>query len=151
MGQPPQARLNSADDDRNIFVRLANQIAVDNCGIVGPFSKNASRRKGIVVPSFFRHGIMIDHGIHIPSADDKSKSRFSININTFFVFPVGLGYDPYPVIICFQNPADNGVTKGGVVHIGIPDNIDKIHAVPSSGFHILSAYRQKVFNHNSSS
>ena len=42
VAEPSQARLYAADDDRCVFVGPADQVAVDNDGVIGPFSYGAA-------------------------------------------------------------------------------------------------------------
>ena len=126
MSQTPQARFDAAEDDRRLFVGPTDQVAVDRQRPVRPFSHDAARRIGIGLPPLFRDGIMIHHRIHISRRHEEAEPRLPENRNALIVFPVGLGDDPHAVAMGLQKPADDGVAEGRMIHIGIPDNIDKI-------------------------
>jgi len=84
---------------------------------------------------------MVDHGIHVARGHQKSQPRFSKHRDALPVLPVWLGDDPHLVSAGLQQAADDGVSEGGMVHIGIPDHIDKIALLPASHIHIRPAYR----------
>ena len=81
---------------------------------------------------------MIDHGVHITAGNQKSKPWLSQHGNTSRVFPVRLGNDACRVAMGFQDPADNGMAKRRMIHIGIPDHIDKIKLFTACLFHFFS-------------
>jgi hypothetical protein len=88
-------------------------------------------------------GIMVDHGVHIAAADQKTQTGSSKHINRLGVFPVGLGDDTHGIAGVLQNTADDGMTEGRVIHIGIADYIYKVAAFPATVNHILFANGQK--------
>ena len=69
---------------------------------------------------------MVDHGIHVPGGDEKGQARFPVDLDTLGIPPVWLGQDRHRVAPAFQHPPDDSRAKGGVIHIGVPDDIDKI-------------------------
>ena len=90
MRKAPERCLDAAEDHRCMFIRSPDQIAVHGNRAVRPFSHDTARRKGICFSVLFRHGIMVDHGIHISGRDKKAKTRFTENRNAVLVLPVRL-------------------------------------------------------------
>ena len=126
------------------FVAATNQIAIDHSGIVRPQSHFSAGGKGIIASAALGHGIVIDHGVHIAAGDEKGQARFSQNPNTLGILPVRLGDDSHSVASGFQHPTDDGVAEGGMVHIGVAHDIDKITLIPAPGLHIRPGDRQKI-------
>ena len=90
---------------------------------------------------FFRHTVMIDHGIHISCGNKKSQPRLSEFPDAVFIFPVRLAQHGYLIAMSLKKPADNGRSKGAVIHISISHNVDKIRLRPASFFHFFSVDR----------
>ena len=101
MPQSPKARLNTAQDDRRLFIRSADQIAVDDHCPVRPVSHLSTRRIGVFLSVFFGYGIMIYHRIHISGRYEESKTRFAEHLNAFRIFPVRLGNHSHRVSPAF--------------------------------------------------
>ena len=143
MRKAAQGCFDAADEDGNILVGLADQIAIDHRGIIGPLAHFAAGGEGIGLAAVLGDGIMVDHGIHIAAADQKAQTGSAVDIDRLGIFPVGLGNDAHAVAVAFQDPADDGMAKGMVIHICIADHIYKIALGPSPVDHILLADRKK--------
>ena len=143
MGQPPQTGLDAANQDGNILVGLADEVAVDNGGIVRPLAHYPAGGKGIGFPPVLGHGIMVYHAVHVATADQKAQPGAAKDINGLGGFPVRLGDNAHAVAVVFQNSGNNGMTEGGMIHIGIPAYIYKIALFPAAIHHFLLADRQK--------
>ena len=139
MGQPPQAGFNAADDNGHILVNLADEVAVNHRGIVRPLAHDPAGGVGIGLAAALGNGVVVHHGVDVAAGDQKSQPGTAVNINGLGILPVGLGDDPHGIPGLLQNPADDGMTEGGMVHIGIPDDIHKVALTPASFYHILSA------------
>ena len=126
MPQPAQTRLNTADEDGNVLVGLTDKVAVDRSGVVRAFAHDAAGGEGIGFPVVLGDGIVVDHRVHIAAGDQKPQPGTAENVDGFGIFPIRLRDDANIVAVAFQNPADDGVAEGRMIHIGIPDNIDKI-------------------------
>ena len=77
------------------------------------------------------NGIVIHHGVHVAAGHQKPQPGTSEYVDGSGIFPVRLRNDANAVAIVFQNPADDGVTEGGVVYIGIADDIYEVTAFPA--------------------
>ena len=84
---------------------------------------------------------MIHHGIHVPGRHQVPQPRLSQNPDTVRVLPVRLGNDAHLIAMGFQDPADNGMPKGRMIHVGVPRNIYKIALLPVPFFHIFPGNR----------
>ena len=134
---PPQARLNAADDHRHILITSADQVPVHRRSAVRPSSGLTAGGVGVRWPPFSRHKVMIHHGIHIAAGNEKGQSGTAKNRNAVVILPVRLGKDAHAVPMSLQDPADDRVSKGRVVHISVSCDIDKIRLFDSLLFHLL--------------
>lgn len=82
---------------------------------------------------------MVHTAVHIASGNQEGQPGSAQNPDTFFILPVGLGYDAHRVTMGLQHPADDGMPERRVVHIGISDHIDEIQLLYSPVFHVLPA------------
>ena len=143
MRQPPQTGLDAANQNGHILVGLADEVAVDNGGIVRALAHHPAGGKGIGFPPVLGDGIMVYHAVHVAAADQKAQPGAAKHIDGFWIFPVRLGDDAHAVAMALQNPGDDGMTEGGMIHIGIPAYIYKIALFPAAIHHFLLADRQK--------
>ena len=142
--QSAQAGLDAANENGHILVGLPNQIAVYYGGVIRSLAHNAAGGEGIGFAAVLGDGIVIDHGVHITAADQKAQTGSAVNIDAFWVAPVGLGDNAHSIAGILQYPADDGVTKGRMIHIGVTDDIYKITLGPAPGDHIFFANGKKV-------
>ena len=124
-----------------MFIRSPDQIAVHGNREVRPFSHDTARRKGICFSVLFRHGIMVDHGIHIAGRNQKGKSGFPTDGDAFVIFPIRLGNESDFVSGIFEEPCDNGSSEGWMVYVGIAGNVDKVCLFPAPLSHLYSIRR----------
>ena len=90
---------------------------------------------------------MVDHGIHVPGAYKKTEPRLAQNSNALLILPVRLRNHTYLIAVSLQNTADDGVSKGRMIHVGVPADIDEITLTPAPFFHIFPADRKKIMHH----
>ena len=138
MRKSPKAGFDSSYDYRHILITSSNQISVDNGCIIRALSHGPAGCVGIRRTFLFRYIVVIYHGIHVSAGNQKAKPRPSKHINTVRIFPVRLRDNSHLIASGFQNPADDGMPKRGMIHIRIPDHIDKIQLVNSPFLHVLS-------------
>jgi hypothetical protein len=144
VAQTPERGFDAADQNGNILVSLADQIAVAYGCIVRSFSDFAAGGIGIGFTAMLGDGIMVYHGVHVTAGYQKAKSGFAIDIDGFGVFPVGLRNDTHRIAMAFQDSADNGMSKRRMIYISIADHIYKVAALPATIDHILSAKGKKI-------
>ena len=144
VGQPPQAGFNAADEDGDVLVGLADQVAVDHGGVVGPLAHDAAGGEGVGLAPVLGDGVMVHHGIHIAAGHQEAQPGPAVDADGLGVLPVGLGDDADAVAVAFQHPADDGVAEGRMIHIGVADDIYEIALFPAPVQHILFADGKKA-------
>ena len=144
MTQPAQAGLDTADENGHIFINLTDQVAIDHSGIIRALAHLGAGGEGVGLALVLGDGIMVDHGIHIASGYQETQPGTAVDIDGLRIFPIGLGNDAHAVALAFQDTADNGMTKGGVVYVGIADDVDKVALAPAPVQHILFADGKKA-------
>ena len=97
----------------------------------------SARRIKVGVPSLFRGGIVIDHGIDVSGRDQKTEPWPTQPFHLVAAVPVGLRNDADGVAGVLKHTGDDGRTKAWVIHIGIANDIDKIKSVYISCLHIF--------------
>ena len=88
-------------------------------------------------------GVVVHHGVHVAAADKEAQTGSAEDVNGLGISPVRLGDDDDAVAVAFQNPADDGVAEGMVVHISVADDIDEVTLLPAPFQHLLFVNRQK--------
>ena len=143
MPQPAQTRLNAADEDGNVLVGLTDKVAVDRGGVVRALAHDAAGGEGVGFPVVLGDGIVVDHGVHIATGDQKPQPGTAENVDGFGIFPIRLRDDAHIVAVAFQNPADDGVAEGWVIDVGVANDVHKIAGVPPAVKHFPSGNGQK--------
>ena len=118
----------------------ANIIAVNGTGVIWPFTHCSAGSIGVKVAAFFRHGIMVDHGIHVAGTNQKSQPRTAEPHDVFAVFPVGLRYNADFVTVFLENAGNYRGTERRMVHVGVAQNINKISLLPAASLHFFSCH-----------
>ena len=150
MGHAPQTGFNAADENGDILVHPADEITVHHRGIVRPLPNHPTRCKGIHLTVLFGHAIVVDHGVHVAAGDQKAQPGPTQNCDGLGVLPIRLGDESHLISCRFQHTADDGMAEGGMVHIGIPNDVDKVTLLPATPLHIRFGNWQKV-THGASS
>jgi len=91
----------------------------------------------------FCHGIVADHAVHIAAADEKAVLRLAEPLEVLAVGIAGLCQYAHLVALGFQQAADDGSAKAGVVHIGVTAHHHKVQLLPAPGFHVRPADGKK--------
>ena len=150
VGHAAQAGLNAADENGDILIYPTDEITVHHRSIVRPFPNHPTGCKGIHLAVLFGHAVVVDHGVHVAASDQKAQTGPTQNRDGLGVFPIRLGDESHLISCRFQHTADDGMAKGGMVHIGIPNDVDKVTLFPASPLHIRFGNWQKV-THGASS
>ena len=143
MSKPPQRCFQSAQDHRQIRVRLLCQAGIDRGAAVRPGTGLAAGGILILRPGDLGHRIVADHTVHVASADKEAIFRLAKPLEVLAVGIAGLGQHAHPVALGLQQAADDRGPKAGVVYIGVAAHHYKIQLIPSAGFHISPADREK--------
>ena len=120
MRHPAQAGFNAADDDGDIPIGTANQIAVYRCGTVGTTACCTARCIGIKAAALFGNRIMVHHGIHIAGGNQKAQLWAAKYTDAGVVAPIRLWEHRHAIAAGLQHAADNRRAKGRVVDVRIP-------------------------------
>ena len=147
VGHAPQACLQSAQDDRCLFKCSADQIAVDNHGIVGSFSHYSAGTERIMTAVLFVDRIVIDHGIHVAGRDQKAQAGLPQDRHACRIAPVGLADHSHRIASGLQDTRNNRRPEARVVHIRVAADIYKIQLFNSLRLHVLPAHGQKALRH----
>ena len=126
MGKAAQTGLDTANENGHILISLTDQIAVDDGGVVGPLTHDTAGGKGIGLAFVLGHGVVIDHGVHIAAGNQETQTGSAQNIDGLGIAPIRLGDDAHSIAGVFQYTADDGMSEGGVVHIGIGNDVYKV-------------------------
>ena len=136
--------LDAAENDRGVRMRLTDEVAVDHGGIVRSLTCHAAGGVGIGFAPMLADGIMVDHRVHIAAADQKAQTWRAEFVDRVGILPVGLGENCNLIARVLQHAADDGVPEGGVIDIGVPDDIDEIGLLPAEREHLPAVDRKKA-------
>ena len=150
VGQSAEAGFNAAHDDGLVGEAAADEVAVHHRGVVRPLAGDAAGGEGVGPAALFGHGVVVHHGVHVAAHDQKGQTGLPQRQNAAGVLPVRLGDDAHLVAGVLQHPGDDGVAKGGVVHVGVADDIDKITLLPAPAVHVRPGDGQKISFHKGS-
>ena len=140
VGVAAQRRFQSADDEGDVAKGLPHPVGIDDGGPVGAESRTISRGIGVILTAALGHGVMGHHGIQIARRKHHAQTGTSQGGKGRDVPPVGLGQHGHTVALLLQQAGDDGRTKGGVIHIGVAGDDEKIIPVPVPGQHVLLAH-----------
>ena len=131
MRNTPQTRLDSANDDRHIGIRLTGTLGIDDDRPIGPFATLTARGIGVVTanPSIAR--IAIDHRIHISGCNAEKEVRLAEDAERIGTLPVWLGDDSDSETLRLQQAADDSHPETRVVDVGVARHHDDVAAVPA--------------------
>ncbi len=88
-------------------------------------------------------GIVADHAVHVAAADEEAVLRLAEPLEVLAVGVAWLGQHADLIALGFQQTADDGSAKAGVVHIGIAAHHHKVQLLPPAGLHIGPADGKK--------
>ena len=143
VGKAPQGGFQPAQDHRQVGVSLLGQPGVDGGAAVGPGPGLAAGGIFVLGPGDLGHRIVADHAVHVAAADEKAVLGLAEPLEVLAVGVAGLGQHPHPVALGFQQAADDGGAKAGVVNIGVAAHHHKVQLIPAAGLHVRAADGQK--------
>ena len=143
MREPPQRSFQTAQNDRQIRIGLFGQLGVNRRAAVRACATLAARRIFIFCTRNFCHRVVADHTVYVAAADEEAVLRLSEPLKILAVTVAGLCQHAHLVALCFQQTADDGRTKAGVVHIGVAAHDHEIQLIPSPRFHVRTVDGKK--------
>ena len=144
VGEPPQAGLQAADDNRRVRERLPGPVGVDDGGAVGPEAHPVSGAVGVGGAALLGGGVVGHHGVDVAPADHDGIAGPAHGAEGVRRVPVRLGQDGHPVALGLQHPGDDGGAEGGVVHVGVGGDHQEVVIPPVPALHVLPADGKKV-------
>ena len=141
MCKTPERCLKTADNDRNIAVKLSYFIAIYNNSPVRSESHNFSRGICVLTSAFFCGCVMSDHGVNIARRNHKAELRSAETEKIVILSPIRLGKDCNTVALSLHHPCYYSRTEARMIDISVARNIDEIDLVPSSLFNFFGCYR----------
>ena len=143
VGEAAQRRLDAAKHDGHVLVRAADEVAVDHVRVVGAQSHLAAGGVEVLGATVLRHGVVVDHRVHVAAAHEKRQARLAQDGDACGVAPVGLRDDAHLVAVRLQHARDDGAGKRGVVNVGVAAHKDKVALVPAARLHVLARDGEK--------
>ena len=137
VAEPPQTGLNTADDDRCVFVCLADQVAVDNDCVVRALPDDAAGRVGVLMAALLGNRIVVDHGVHVAGRDQKAKPWLAVFRNARGIAPIGLADERDAITARLQQAADNCGAKARMVHVRVAADVDEVGLCDAFRYEIL--------------
>ena len=143
----PERGLHAADDDRDLAEGLVDAVAVDDRRAVRPQARPAARGVQVLGARALGRGIVVDHGVDVAGGDHEAVLGPAKARKVPRIVEVRLVEHAHAVAGILQHARDDGVSKGGMVHIRIPGHDDEIRLIPAAREHLLARHRQKLIGH----
>ena len=86
---------------------------------------------------------MTHHAVHVAAADEEAVLRLSEPLEVLAVGIARLSQHAHLVALGFQQAADDGGAKAGVVHIGVAAHHHEVQLVPPPSLHVGPADGEK--------
>ncbi len=132
----PERRLDAADHDRHVLVRLPGALRVHDHAAVGPRAGHAVRGVGVVAADAAVRGVAVHHRIHVAAGDAEEQVRLAQAHEVAGRVPVGLGDDADAEALRLEHAADDGHAEAGVVHVGVARDDDDVAGIPAERVHL---------------
>ena len=139
MRKPPQRRFQTAQDHGQIGVGLLGELGVNGGAAIRPGPADAAGGVFVLGAGDLGHRVVAHHAVHIAAADKEAVFRLAKPLKVLTVAVTGLGQHAHLVALGFQQTADDGSAKAGVIHIGVAAHDHKIQLVPPPRFHVRAA------------
>ena len=143
MSQTAKRGFDTAQHDGNVFVRAANQVAVNHRRAIGPKAHLAAGRERIGAAMLLGNRIVVHHRIHVAGGNQESQSGLSQNRDAFGVAPIRLADHADLIVVRLEQPRDDGHAERRVVDVSVAAHEHEVAAVPTALFHIGTANRQE--------
>ena len=143
VGEPPQRRLQPADNDGHIRPRLPRPVGVHDSGPVRPLAHLPSLTVQIPGPPPLCHRVVGHHRVQVPPADQHPVPGLAHGPEVLRRVPVRLGQYRHPITLALPQPSDQRGAEAGVVDISVRRHHQKVIVIPAPVDHLLPAHRQK--------
>ena len=140
---PPHARLQPAEHDRNPGERLADQLGVDGERVRRPLAGLAVFGEAVVAAEAAAHRVDVDHRIHVAAGDATTDAGAPHHLERFRIAPVRLGDETDAVAAVDQQPPDDRDAEGGMVDVTVAGDQENVQLIEAGGEHLLAGCRQK--------
>ena len=139
-----QRRLDAADGDGRVPERLADAVAVDDRGAVGPAARLSAGGVGVLAARLFRGGVVVDHGVDHAGGDEEAELRPPEAAEVLAAVPVRLRQHRHAVAGALEHARDDRQPERGMVDVGVAGHVDEVRRVPAARAHLLRRHGQKV-------
>ena len=143
MGNTPQRRLDTANDERHVLVRLAHALRVDENAAVGPAACDAVRRVGVVAADAAIRRVAVHHRIHVAAGHAEHERRLPEPHEVARRVPVRLRDDADTEALRLEHAADDRHPEARVIDIGVTRHEDHIAGIPAELVHLGAGHRQE--------
>ena len=139
VGEAAQRCLQPADDDGDVPKGLPHPVGIDHGGVVGAQPGFPSGGIGVVVAALAGGGVVGHHRVDVACGDEHPQPGAAHGTKRLRPPPVRLGQNGHPIALRLQQPPDDGGAEGGVVHIGVPSDEQKVIVLPAPALHVCQA------------
>ena len=143
VGKAAQRSFQTTQDHRQVGIGLLGKAGVHGGAAVRAGTALAAGGVLVLGAGDLCHGIVADHAVHVAAADEEAVLRLAEPLEVLAVGVAGLGQHADLVAFRFQQTADDGSAKAGVVHIGVAAHHHKVQLLPAPGFHVRPADGKK--------
>ena len=143
VGEPPQRRLQPADNDGHVRPRLPHPVGVHDGGPVRPLAHLSALAVQVAGPPPLGHRVVGHHRVQVPPADQHPVPGLAHGPEVLRRVPVRLGQYRHPIAPALQQPSDQRGAEAGVVDIPVRRHHQKVIVIPAPVDHLLPAHRQK--------
>ena len=132
VGEPPEARLDTADYDRGPREEGVDPVGVDEGRPVGP-EEATPGGVDVRAPALEVRRKSVHQRVDVPGRDREEEARRAQPLEVGVAPPVGLGDDADREPGILEHPAEQRGTEGGVVDVGVAGDQDDIEPVDPEG------------------
>ena len=143
MRKAAQRGLHPADEHRHAGVGLVDAVAVHRDRAVGAQAGTSAGSVYVGISALAGHGIVVDHAVNHTGGDQKAEPWSSKALERLRAAVFRQTEYGHTVSRRLQHPADDGVPEGGMVHICLAYDVDKIRRVPAQLGNLLRCDGQK--------
>ena len=126
MRDTTQGSLDTAQDNRHMFVGFFTALAIDQARAVRTFARHAARGVGVIGTDLFVRGVAVDHRIHVAGGDAEEQVRLTQLHEVVFGLPVRLGDDAHAKALGLQQTTNDGHAERRVIDIRITGHDDDV-------------------------